>query len=140
MSINRVLLTGNLTRDAELRQTSGGMAIVKMRMAVNDRRKNSQSGQWEDVANYVDVTMFGSRAEAVSRFLTKGKAVGIDGKLRWHEWEPEPGQKRSALEVIADDLELLGGRGEGTGPRPVTEESFADAGPADTPEGEDIPF
>jgi len=136
-----VILTGNLTRDAELRQSSGGMAIVKMRLAVNDRRKNSQTGQWEDVANYVDVTMFGSRGEGLSRFLTKGKAIGIDGKLRWHEWEPEPGQKRSALEVIADDVELLGSRGDSGGaPRPVTEASFGDEGPADIPDGEDIPF
>lgn len=139
MSINRVVLTGNLTRDAELRQTSGGMAIVKMRLAVNDRRKNPQSGQWEDFANYVDVTMFGSRGEALTRFLTKGQRIGIDGKLRWHEWESQAGEKRSALEVIADDVELLGSRGEG-GPRPVTEESFADEGPSDIPEGEDIPF
>ncbi len=121
MSINRVVLTGNLTRDAELKQTAGGMAIVSMRLAVNDRRKNSTSGQWEDVVNYVDVTMFGSRGEAVSRFLTKGKGVAIDGKLRWHEWESQAGEKRSKLEVVVDDLELLGGRGEGAA-RPVSED------------------
>jgi single-strand DNA-binding protein len=142
MSINRVTLTGNLTKDAELRQSSGGMAIVKMRIAVNDRRKNSSTGQWEDSPNYIDVTMFGSRAEAVSRFLTKGKAIGIDGKLRWSEWEPEPGQKRSKLEVIADDIELLGGRDDSAPRRAdVSEADFpADAGP-DLPDGgEEIPF
>jgi single-strand DNA-binding protein len=141
MSINRVVLTGNLTKDAELRQTSGGMAIVKMRLAVNDRRKNAASGQWEDVANYIDVTMFGARGEGLSRFLVKGKGIAVEGKLRWHEWESQSGEKRSALEVIADDIELLGGRGEGAGARPVSEESFADeSAPADAPDGEDIPF
>jgi single-strand DNA-binding protein len=140
MSINRVVLTGNLTKDAELRQTSGGMAIVKMRLAVNDRRKNAASGQWEDVANYIDVTMFGARGEGLSRFLVKGKGIAVEGKLRWHEWESQSGEKRSALEVIADDIELLGGRGEGAGPRPVSEESFADEPAPEAPEGEDIPF
>lgn len=140
MSINRVVLTGNLTRDAELKQTSGGMAIVKMRLAVNDRRKNAATGQWEDVANYIDVTMFGSRGEALSRFLSKGKPIAVEGKLRWREWESQSGEKRSALEVIADDIELLGGRGEGGGPRPVTEASFADEAGPDIPDGEDIPF
>ncbi len=140
MSVNRVVLTGNLTKDAELKQTSGGMAIVTMRLAVNDRRKNASTGQWEDSPNFIDVTMFGSRGEAVSRFLTKGKAVAIDGKLRWHEWESPAGEKRSKLEVVVDDLELLGGRGEGAAPRAVSEASFADDAVPGMPEGEDIPF
>jgi len=138
MSINRVVLTGNLTKDAELKQTSGGMAIVKMRLAVNDRRKNAQTGQWEDTPNYIDVTMFGSRGEAVSRFLGKGKQIAVEGKLRWREWESPNGEKRSALEVVADDIELLGGRDAGAAaPRAV---SPASAEPADDFDGEDIPF
>lgn len=137
MSINRVVLTGNLTKDAELRQTSGGMAIVKIRLAVNDRRKNSQTGQWEDAPNFIDVTMFGSRGEAVSRFLNKGKQIAVEGKLRWREWESAAGEKRSALEVVADDIELLGGRDNGGAPRAVT---AAVAAPVDDLEGEDIPF
>lgn len=139
MSINRVVLTGNLTRDAELKQTAGGMAIVKMRVAVNDRRKDSATGQWGDYANYIDVVMFGSRAESVSRFLTKGKQIGVEGKLHWHEWESEAGQKRSAVEVYADDIELLGGRGDAA-PRAASEPSFVDEAGPDVPDGEDIPF
>jgi single-strand DNA-binding protein len=137
MSINRVVLTGNLTRDAELKQTAGG-ALVKMRIAVNDRRKVGD--QWTDVANFIDVNMFGTRAESVSRFLTKGKQVGIDGRIRMDEWTTEDGQKRSKLEVYADNIELLGSRGEGSGPRPVTESSFVDEAGPDVPDGEDIPF
>lgn len=137
MSINRVVLTGNLTRDAELKQTSGGMAIVKMRLAVNDRRKNAQTGQWEDSPNYIDVTMFGSRGEAVSRFLGKGKQIAVEGKLRWSEWESPAGEKRSKVEVVADDIELLGGRDNGGAPRAVS--AAADA-PVEEFDGEDIPF
>jgi len=137
MSINRVVLTGNLTRDAELKQTAGGMAIVKMRLAVNDRRKNASTGQWEDSPNYIDVTMFGSRGEAVSRFLSKGKQIAVEGKLRWHEWESAAGEKRSGIEVVADDIELLGGRGDGAG---APRSAVSAAEPADDVDGEDIPF
>lgn len=141
MSINRVVLTGNLTKDAELKQTPGGMAIVKIRLAVNDRRKNAQTGQWEDMPNYVDVTMFGSRGEAVSRFLGKGKQIAVEGKLRWREWESQSGEKRSALEVVADDIELLGGRGDANGGGGAARSvSPAPAAPGDDFDGEDIPF
>jgi single-strand DNA-binding protein len=72
MSINRVCLSGNLTRDPELRQTPSGMAVLQLRMAVNDRRKNQQSGEWEDAPNYVSVVVFGQRGESISKFLSKG--------------------------------------------------------------------
>ena len=105
MSINRVILTGNLTRDPEMRRTQGGMSIMTLGIAVNDRRKNNQ-GEWEDVPNFIDCTMFGSRAESLSNYLSKGSKVAIDGKLRYSTWERD-GQKRSKIEVIVDDLELL---------------------------------
>jgi single-strand DNA-binding protein len=140
MSINRVVLTGNLTRDAELKQTPGGMAIVKIRLAVNDRRKNASTGQWEDSPNYIDVTMFGSRGEAVSRFLTKGKQIAVEGKLRWREWESQAGEKRSAIEVVADDIELLGGRGDAPASTRTVSSAPADAPSDDLADGEDIPF
>lgn len=140
MSINRVVLTGNLTRDAELKQTSGGMAIVKIRLAVNDRRKNASTGQWEDSPNFIDVVIFGSRGEALSRFLSKGKQIAVEGKLRWSEWESQAGEKRSKVEVVADDIELLGGRGDApmASARPASAEPGDE--PADIPDGEDIPF
>lgn len=141
MSINRVVLTGNLTRDAEMKQTSGGMAIVKLRLAVNDRRKNAATGQWEDSPNYIDVVIFGSRGEALSRFLSKGKQIAVEGKLRWSEWESQAGEKRSKVEVVADDIELLGGRGDAPAgsSRPAPAADYGDE-PADIPDGEDIPF
>ena len=106
MSINRVNISGNLTRDAELRQTQGGMAILSMGVAVNDRRKNQQTGEWEDVPNFVDCTMFGSRAEKLAQFLAKGTKVAIEGKLRWSQWEKD-GAKRSKLEVVVDEIEFM---------------------------------
>ncbi len=135
MSINRVMITGNLTRDPELRSTSSGMAVLKMGVAVNDRRKNAQTGEWEDFPNFVDVTVFGARGEALSRFLSKGSKVAIEGKLRWSSWESQ-GEKRSKLEVIADEVEFLSSRDGGGGfskdvaPAPAS-------GPADD---EEIPF
>ena len=106
MSINRVVISGNLTRDPELRQTAGGLPVLGFSVAVNDRRKNQQTGEWEDVPNFVDCTMFGSRAASVAKFLSKGAKVAIEGKLRWSQWEKD-GQKRSKLEVIVDELEFM---------------------------------
>jgi single-strand DNA-binding protein len=116
MSINRVVITGNLTRDPELRSTGSGMSVLKMGVAVNDRRKNSQTGEWEEVANFIDVVVFGTRGESISRFLSKGSKVAIEGKLRWSSWEDkDSGAKRSKIEVVADDIEFLSARGEGGG-------------------------
>ena len=111
MSINRVIISGNLTRDPELRSTAGGMPVLGFGVAVNDRRKNQQTGEWEDYPNFIDCTMFGARAEALSRYLNKGTKVSIEGKLRWSQWERD-GQKRSKIEVIVDELEFMSSRGD----------------------------
>jgi single-strand DNA-binding protein len=79
------------------------MLILKMGVAVNDRRKNQQSGEWEDVPNFLDVTVFGTRAEALTRYLSKGSKVAVEGKLRWSQWEKD-GVKRSKVEIIADEV------------------------------------
>ncbi|HIY83519.1 single-stranded DNA-binding protein [Rubneribacter sp.] len=109
MSINRVIISGNLTRAPELRSTASGMPVLGFGVAVNDRRKNPQTGEWEDYPNFIDCTMFGSRAEALSRYLGKGTKVSIEGKLRWSQWERD-GQKRSKIEVIVDELEFMSSR------------------------------
>mgnify|MGYP001093788271 CR=1 FL=1 len=108
MSINRVVLSGNLTRDPEVRTTQSGMPVMSLGIAVNDRRKNSQTGEWEDYANFIDCTMFGTRAQNVANYLAKGQRVMIEGKLRYSQWERD-GQKRSKIEVIIDDLDFSGG-------------------------------
>lgn len=137
MSINRVVISGNLTRDPELRATGSGMSVLKMGVAVNDRRKNQQSGEWEDYANFVDVTMFGARAEAISRFLTKGTKVAIEGKLRWSQWESQQGEKRSKLEVVADEIEFLSAR-DASGSNNYSAPAGSEAPSYD--DGEEIPF
>ena len=105
MSINRVCISGGLTRDPELRMTQGGSQILTFSMAVSDRRKDQQTGEWKDYPNYVDCVVFGRRAESLGRFLSKGTRVLVDGKLRWSQWEKD-GTKRSKLEVIVDDIEF----------------------------------
>ena len=109
MSINRVNISGNLTRDPEMRSTQSGTPTLSFGVAVNDRRRNPQSGEWEDAPNFIDCVVFGNRANALQRFLTKGMKVAIEGKLRWSQWEKE-GQKRSKIEVIVDEVEFLAGQ------------------------------
>ena len=106
MSINKVVISGNLTREPELRRTQSGMAILNMGVAVNDRTKDKQTGEWTDYANFIDCVLFGKRAESLSNSLTKGKKVAIEGKLRWSQWEKD-GQKRSKVEVIVDEIEFM---------------------------------
>lgn len=120
MSINRVVISGNLTRDPEMRATTSGMQVLSFGVAVNDRRRNPQTGEWEDYPNFVDCAMFGTRAEAVSRYLSKGSKVAIEGKLRYSSWERD-GQRRSKLEVIVDEIEFMsrGQQGETGGYAPA---------------------
>ena len=120
MSINRVNISGNLTRDPELRATASGTQVLSFGVAVNDRRRNPQTGEWEDYPNFVDCTMFGTRAEAVSRYLSKGSKVAIEGKLRYSSWERDV-QRRSKLEVIVDEIEFMsrGQQGEAGGYAPA---------------------
>lgn len=108
MSINRVAVSGNLTRDPELRVTPGGTQVLGFGVAVNDRRRNQQTGEWEDYPNFIDCTMFGNRAEALSRILRKGMKVAIDGKLRYSSWEDKNGGgRRSKVEIIPDEVVLM---------------------------------
>ena len=104
MSINKVIITGNLTRDPELRTTQSGTSVLALGVAVNERVK--QGDEWVDYANFVDCTMFGARAEAVSKWLSKGSKVAIEGRLKWSGWEKD-GHKRSKLEVIVDEIEFM---------------------------------
>lgn len=141
MSINRVMITGNLTRDPEVRNTQSCMAVLNLGVAVNDRRKNNQTGEWENVPNYVDCVMFGTRAENVSRYIRKGSKVAIEGKLRWSQWEDKQGGKRSKIEVIVDDLEFMSRDGGDVGQMQPEPSKAAPAAPAaDAYAQEDIPF
>jgi single-strand DNA-binding protein len=140
-NINRVVLVGNLTKDPELRHTQGGTSVCKLRLAVNTRRKD-ETGQWTDKPNYFDVTVWGNQAESCSQYLSKGRPIGVDGRLDWREWEAQDGTKRQAVEIIADSVQFLGGRSDSDtgGNQFVPAGATADA--ADFPQAadDDIPF
>src|SRR5436190_17645940 len=113
-NINRVVLVGNLTKDPELRHTPSGTAVCSLRVAVNSRRRD-ESGQWGDKPNYFDVSIFGNQAESSAQYLSKGRPVGIDGRLDWREWEAQDGSKRQAVQIIAESVQFLGSREGGGG-------------------------
>jgi single-strand DNA-binding protein len=112
-NINSVVVTGNLTRDPELRSLPSGNSVCKLRIAVNSRRKD-QSGEWVDKPNYFDVTVWGAQGENCATYLSKGRPVAIQGRLEWREWETQEGGKRQAVEIIADSVQFLGSR-DGSG-------------------------
>ena len=107
-NINRVVLTGNLAQEPELRSTPDGTAVCILRVASNARRKDASTGEWLDKPNYFDVTVFGAHGENAARYLAKGRAVAIDGRLDWREWQSQDGSKRQAVQIIADAVQFLG--------------------------------
>jgi single-strand DNA-binding protein len=111
-NINRVVLVGNLTRDPEVRQTPSGTSVCSLRIAVNSRRRD-ESGQWTDKPNYFSISVFGNQAESCAQYLSKGRPVAIDGRLDWREWQTQDGQKREAVEIVAESVQFLGSRGDG---------------------------
>jgi single-strand DNA-binding protein len=156
-NINRVVLTGNLTRDPELRSLPSGMSVCSLRLASNTRRKDGATGEWGDKPNYFSVTVWGAQGENCARFLAKGRPVCIDGRLEWREWTAQDGGKRESIEIVADNVQFLGGRedapmggGAGAGgfaPRSDVPADTSDFGPPQpvgarsaAPADDDIPF
>ena len=153
-NVNVVVITGNLTRDPELRHTGGGTAVCDLRVAVNSRRKD-QSGNWVDKPNYFDVTVWGAQGENCANYLAKGRPVAIEGRLDWREWEAKDGGKRQAVQIVANTVQFLGSRdgagggngnagGGGFTPRSDVPADNSDFEPAPTGGGgaseDDIPF
>jgi single-strand DNA-binding protein len=117
-NINRVIITGNLTRDPELRSLPSGGSVCSLRVACNGRRKNQETQQWEEVPNYFDVSVWGAQGENCSKFLSRGRGVAVDGRLQWREWTDQQGNKRQSVDIVADTVQFLGGRddaGNGNG-------------------------
>ena len=115
-NVNVVVITGNLTRDPELRHTGGGTAVCELRVAVNSRRKDGNTGEWMDKPNYFDVVVWGAQGENCATYLQKGRPVAIEGRLDWREWEAkEGGGKRQAVQIIANTVQFLGSRDGGGG-------------------------
>lgn len=155
MNVNVVVLTGNLTRDPELRSLPSGLPVCEMGLAVNERFKSGQTGQYEERVNFFDITVFGGQAESCAKFLSKGRPVAVNGKLRFESWEKD-GQKRSKVKVVADNVQFLnsgdgsggnrrgsassGGEGYSMGGDGDDGDNFQMATPAGTPAEDDIPF
>lgn len=109
-NINRVIITGNLTSDPDLRALPSGTSVCKLRVACNGRKKDGATGEWVDKPNFFDVTVWGPQGENCAKYLAKGRGVAIDGRLEWREWEATDGSgKRQAVDIVADTVQFLGG-------------------------------
>jgi single-strand DNA-binding protein len=113
--LNSVSLVGRLTRDPELRGLPSGGSVCTMRVAFSTSKKQPD-GSWSDVSNFVNVTVFGNSADNAARFLSKGRQVAVNGRLQWREYQPKDGgAKREAIEIVANDVQFIGGREDGQG-------------------------
>lgn len=152
-NINRVIVTGNLTSDPQLNTLPSGTTVCDLRVAVNGRRKNNETGEWVDKPNYFNVKVWGAQGENAAKWLAKGRPVGIDGRLDWREWEDQNGNKRQSVDIIADTVQFLGGRddsasggnGNGFAPStntPVDNSDFQSVGATSSSSAseDDIPF
>jgi single-strand DNA-binding protein len=132
ININRVVLTGNLTADPDLRHTPSGTRVCRLRLATNTRRKNA-AGEWADKPNYFDITVWGSQGQNAAKYLAKGSSIAVDGRLEWREWDGEHG-KRQAVDIIADTVQFLGS------PTRKNDDAPTEPDDAPAPADEDIPF
>ena len=114
-SVNVVVLVGNLTRDPELRAMPSGSSVCRLGLAVNERTKDPTTGEWGERPNYFDIDVFGGMGENCAQYLTKGRQVAVEGRLRWRSWETQDGQKRSAVSVVANNVQFIGPREGGGG-------------------------
>lgn len=132
--LNRVTLVGRLTRDPELSALPSGRSVCNLRIASNSSHKDADSGEWSERPNFFDVSVFGGQADSVATYMRRGRAVAIDGRLAWREWETKDEQKRQGVSIVADSVQFLPGPGE----RP--EEGELAAVGAGAGDGEDAPF
>jgi single-strand DNA-binding protein len=150
-SVNKVILVGNLGRDAEMRFTSGGTPVATVSMATTERFTDRE-GQKKEDTQWHRIVIWGKTAESLHEYLTKGKQIYVEGKLQTREWQDKEGKTNKTTEVRADKIVLLGGGGGGGGDRtgagkPSRERSaepaadtHVDSGPVDAPNDDDIPF
>ncbi|MBE7445382.1 MAG: single-stranded DNA-binding protein [Planctomycetia bacterium] len=144
-SLNKVFLMGNLTRDPELRYTPAGLAVASFGIAIN-RAWTAKTGEQKEEVCFVDINIFGRRAEVVGEYFSKGNPIFIEGRLQFNQWETKDGQKRSTLRVVADNFQFIGGTAKRSGDG-VGESSKAGTQPEGMPEdvnldinNEEIPF
>lgn len=144
MTVNKVILVGRLGRDPEMRTTNSGLAIANIRLATTERRKD-QDGNWGEHTEWHTVVAFGKTAESASRFLTKGRQVYVEGRLRTRKWQDKDGRDRYSTEVTCDTLQFLGSKSDGDGQSQSSGQSqprqrSQGGGYGGAPVGDDIPF
>src|SRR5436853_7201491 len=157
-SFNKVIRVGNLTRDPQVKYTTGGTAVTEVGLAVNRRWLDKQSNQWKDETTFVDVTLWGRDAEVAGEYLAKGRSVLIEGRLQLDTWDDkQTGQKRSKMRVVGERMQMLGSRGDGGGGTggaaraaapgpaehsegPPVAEFEAESGPPGPAPDDDVPF
>lgn len=153
-NFNKVVLVGNLTRDPDVRQTPGGMSVTDLGLAVNRTWTDRNTNQKNEETTFVDITCWGRTAEIAGEYLSKGRAVLIEGRLKLDEWnDRESGQKRTKLKVVCENMQMLGGRSDGGGgggggggnwsqqPAASAEPAPANDGPMNSPtEDDEVPF
>jgi single-strand DNA-binding protein len=147
---NKVILLGNLTRDPQLRYLPSNTAVCEFGLAVNRRWRDREGNQKEEVC-FVDLSAFGRQGETINQYVTKGRSLLVEGHLRFDSWTGQDGQRRSKLTVVVDNFQFVGGRGEGTGGPPGTDDRVSAPAPRQSappdasqepqpPSGDDIPF
>ncbi len=140
--LNRVILVGRLTRDPELRHLPSGAPVLEMGVAVNGRQQDD-GGNWVDKPNFFDVKVYGNQAEMLSQHLSKGRRIGIDGRLDWRSWEAQDGTKRSKVDVVAQNVQFLDSRTDAESAPAYVPAGAAGAAGDDfppSPADDDIPF
>lgn len=139
--VNVVSLVCRLTKDPELRSLPSGTSICSLRVAFTSSWKNTTSGEWEDRPNYCDVTVWGAQSETVAKHMSKGRQIAVLGRLQWREWQAQDGTKRQALEIVADQVQFLGGDGGGEGGGGARSSGSSSGAPAAQPAGDfsDVP-
>ncbi len=137
-SLNKILLMGNVGKDADLRYSKTGSALAGFSLAVNNR-KRGDNGEWEDQTEWFNIRLFGDTAEKLSQYITKGKPIYVEGRLQTRTWDDQEGVKRTSIEVLANSIQLLGGRDDADGDSPAPRQASAPKKKAN--EGwDDLPF
>jgi single-strand DNA-binding protein len=139
--LNTVTLVCRLTRDPELRSTPGGQSVAELRVAFNSSRKNNATGEWDDVPNYADVTVWGDQGASVARNLGKGERIGVTGRLAWREWtDAETSKKREKLSIVATSVQYLTPKDQKAAASSSPVARPATPAPPPLPADDDIPF
>jgi single-strand DNA-binding protein len=137
--VNSITIVGRLTRDPELRSTASGMTVASLRLAYTQSRKNGN--EWVEEPGFIDVSVFGNQADVVGKFLAKGRQIVVQGRLDFRQWTSPEGQQRNATQIVANQVQFIGGQENGQTQQRASNPVAAQSNPSNAPrDDEDIPF